>query len=61
MSNQDRIEVGTQVQLNSGGPVMTVASIKDGTARCMWFLDGHQRAGSFPLPAIRPYSFGCAL
>lgn len=58
MSNQDRIEVGATVELKSGGPAMTVASIKEGTAKCMWFLDGVQKVGGFPLPALKTITFG---
>lgn len=57
MSNQDRIEVGATVELKSGGPTMTVASIKDGTARCMWFRDGVQKVGGFPILALKTITF----
>lgn len=34
---QDAIQLGSVVQLRSGGPNMTVASIDGNEAKCLWF------------------------
>ena len=46
---------GDVVQLNSGGPKMTVVSVQsDGTLRCVWFQeDGKQDSGVFAQVALR--------
>ena len=46
---------GDVVQLNSGGPKMTVAVVQsDGTLRCVWFHeDGKADSGVFAQVAIR--------
>jgi uncharacterized protein YodC (DUF2158 family) len=46
---------GDVVQLNSGGPKMTVAVVQtDGTLRCVWFTaDGKQDNGVFSQVALR--------
>ena len=46
---------GDVVQLNSGGPKMTVVSVQsDGTLRCVWFQeDGKQDNGVFAQVALR--------
>lgn len=43
---------GTKVVLNSGGPRMTIQSIKRDTARCMWFLDGHSMEDYFHVKTL---------
>jgi uncharacterized protein YodC (DUF2158 family) len=46
---------GDVVQLNSGGPKMTVVAVQsDGTLRCIWFQeDGKQDNGVFVQVALR--------
>ena len=46
------LNVGDVVELNSGGPKMTVVSIQQGgDARCTWLTpDGKQESGVFPKP-----------
>ena len=45
---------GDVVQLNPGGPKMTVAVQSDGTLRCVWFHeDGKQDNGVFAQVALR--------
>jgi uncharacterized protein YodC (DUF2158 family) len=46
---------GDVVQLNSGGPRMTVVAVQsDGTLRCIWFHeDGKADGGVFPQIALR--------
>ena len=48
-------EPGDVVQLNSGGPKMTVEAVQsDGTLRCVWFHeDGKQDHGVFAQVALR--------
>ena len=50
------LKIGDIVQLNSGGPKMTVAGLQsDGAVRCVWFSpDGKQESGVFPPDALRP-------
>ena len=49
------LNVGDVVELNSGGPKMTVVSIQQGgDARCTWLTpDGKQESGVFPQAALR--------
>ena len=46
---------GDVVQLNSGGPKMTLESVQnDGTLRCVWFQeDGKRDSGVFAQVALR--------
>ena len=46
---------GDVVQLNSGGPKMTVVAVQsDGTLSCVWFHeDGKQENGVFAQVALR--------
>ena len=46
---------GDVVQLNSGGPKMTVVAVlSDKTMRCVWFSDdGRADGGLFPQIALR--------
>jgi uncharacterized protein YodC (DUF2158 family) len=46
---------GDVVQLNSGGPKMTVVAVlSDGTMRCTWFNDdGRSDSGVFPQAGLR--------
>jgi len=49
------LKIGDVVQLNSGGPKMTVAGLQSDTVRCVWFSpDGKPENGVFPLDALRP-------
>ena len=42
------------VELNSGGPKMTVASIQHEDVRCVWFgCDAKSESSVFPLVALR--------
>lgn len=44
------LQVGSVVQLKSGGPVMTVSYVstsKPGTYSCVWFLSGEIRSHEF--------------
>lgn len=50
-----KFKPGDVVQLNSGGPRMTVVAVQsDGTLRCTWFReDGPQDNGVFAQVALR--------
>jgi uncharacterized protein YodC (DUF2158 family) len=49
-------KVGDVVQLNSGGPKMTVANVQtDGNVRCAWFSpDGKLENAVFPPDGLHP-------
>jgi len=55
MKMDTNFKPGDVVQLNSGGPKMTVAAVQsDGTLRCVWFHeDGKQDNGVFAQVALR--------
>jgi uncharacterized protein YodC (DUF2158 family) len=49
-------KIGDVVELNSGGPKMTVAAspADDGTVLCIWFNnEGQPEKGHFPLEILR--------
>lgn len=47
--------VGDQVQLKSGGPVMTVdgSSQDSPTVRCVWFADGNLAKSMFHVDSLK--------
>jgi uncharacterized protein YodC (DUF2158 family) len=50
------LQVGSVVQLKSGGPVMTISYVsqsKPGTYTCYWFLNGEIRAYEFKGPTLK--------
>ena len=48
------LNIGDVVELNSGGPKMTVASIQPEDVRCVWFgCDAKSESSVFPLVALR--------
>lgn len=50
-------EVGNEVQLKSGGPIMTVEAISDsGLVDCVWFTKDGVERDSFPAEALVPYT-----
>jgi len=52
-------ELGTQVQLKSGGPAMTVISVctrPDGPVTCVWFDDRNKsNRVEFPAKSLKVY------
>lgn len=51
-----KFEVGTIVQLASGGPLMTVIGISDeGGVLCQWFLKGNPVRETFPDQALKEH------
>jgi len=47
---------GDLVRLRSGGPLMTVASIKGNQVDCFWTdLDGQPNAESFPIEVLKKF------
>jgi uncharacterized protein YodC (DUF2158 family) len=50
VSNSGSWKVGDQVQLNSGGPVMTVQQVLSTGSdyRCQWFAGKKLESGTFP-------------
>ncbi len=48
--NGDKMEefkVGDVVRLKSGGPLMTIESIKDEDLNCIWFVNNEVRSNYF--------------
>lgn len=41
-------EIGNTVSLRSGGPAMTVKSVKEDLVECLWFFESEVRCGTFP-------------
>jgi len=55
----NKFKIGDIVQLNSGGPEMTVKTILDsagGNYRCQWFAGKKLESGDFPLASLKPVS-----
>lgn len=53
------MKAGDVVQLNSGGPPMTVTDVGREKATCSWLdATGRQQMGAFPHAALRPYDNG---
>ena len=58
------MNVGDIVRLKSGGPVMTVDSVDQGTAYCVWMKDETPMSRSFSIAALEaakptdPYATG---
>jgi uncharacterized protein YodC (DUF2158 family) len=52
MSEDTVLKVGDTVSLNSGGHLMTVASIDDGAVTCNWSVRGDVKSKSFPAAAL---------
>ena len=58
MSGTEKLEVGDTVELKSGGPTMTIASIEtlelSGvlTAYCRWFAGEEERSGAYPCASL---------
>jgi uncharacterized protein YodC (DUF2158 family) len=53
-------KIGSVVQLNSGGPIMTVTQLgqlRDGTQNvtCSWFDDKTAHMGTYPEAALHEY------
>jgi uncharacterized protein YodC (DUF2158 family) len=49
-------KVGDTVRLKSGGQIMTISSIIDGCAKCLWNYDGDDREQTYLLEVIEPAS-----
>lgn len=46
------IKAGSVVQLNSGGPLLTVEEVKENTADCIWFTGDELRGAVFKLASL---------
>lgn len=55
MTMSDNIQVGSVVQLNSGGPTMTVESIENNIAACVWFVNNDLKRAEFAITTIQIY------
>ncbi len=54
-------ELGDVVQLKSGGPVMTVTALSEGTkkmAQCTWFSNNKESSGNYPVEALEEFEAG---
>jgi uncharacterized protein YodC (DUF2158 family) len=47
------VNVGDTVSLNSGGHIMTVASIDEGSVTCDWSVRGDGKSKSFPVAELK--------
>jgi uncharacterized protein YodC (DUF2158 family) len=51
-----KFKIGERVQLNSGGPEMTVGKLIEGDMgdiyRCQWFAGKKLEAGNFPVESL---------
>jgi uncharacterized protein YodC (DUF2158 family) len=50
------LKAGDTVQLNSGGPKMTISWIEGSEAYCVWFNGAKQEGASFPLVTLKSAS-----
>lgn len=52
-------KVGDEVQLKSGGPIMTVTGMGDNLGKplvwCSWFAGKEPKSSTFPPEALKPY------
>lgn len=48
-------KVGDEVQLKSGGPVMTVTNAGTGSLQCTWFKNDEVKRDAFPAEALEAY------
>jgi uncharacterized protein YodC (DUF2158 family) len=54
MSDEETVlKVGDVVSLNSGGHLMTVASIDEGSVTCDWSVRGDIKSKSFPTAELK--------
>lgn len=57
--NRNEIEIGSMVQLKTGGPALAVSEVRDkegGTwVTCIWFEAGKEKIGSFDLRILELY------
>lgn len=51
--NEPRIAPGDLVRLNSGGPVMLVVAVRDGTAKVKWSVKNGVKAATFPTVCLQ--------
>lgn len=53
----NKISAGDTVRLKSGGPTMTVNSVRPRHgkeyAHCSWFVDSEKHDGAFPLESLK--------
>lgn len=57
MASMSQFKVGDVVRLKSGGPRMTIVSLKAGMTsdhRCSWFEGAQPKDGHFPPEALEP-------
>lgn len=47
-------KIGDIVQLNSGGPKMTVRKAEHDLVHCQWFAGSKLEGGAFPLDSVEP-------
>lgn len=48
----EAVAVGDVVQLKSGGPLMTISWVENGSAYCEWFDDKKNTGASFPITSL---------
>jgi len=52
MANGTAIKKGDTVMLKSSGPIMSVESVEEGRAYCVWFLNGKMEKASFSVDIL---------
>jgi uncharacterized protein YodC (DUF2158 family) len=59
MPDENKFAVGDVVQLNSGGPQMTVEEVKGTVVSCVWFdAKQEQKKATFQAALLCKYSLG---
>ncbi len=54
----EEIKAGDIVKTKSGGPFMTVGSVSDGNANCVWMdTKGKKNSDSFPIAVLEKIDF----
>lgn len=46
-------KMGDVVQLNSGGPLMTVSETNGNDVHCRWFIGNEEKSSSFPSEMLK--------
>ncbi len=52
---EEALKIGDTVQLKSGGPIMTIRSIRGQEALCQWFAGSESKSAAFGLLSLKKY------
>lgn len=53
--NENAWSIGDEVQLKSGGPIMTVFALTEAGVECRWFSDSELRGETFPPGTLKAF------